>query len=73
LTPDSSDTKALEALFEDLTKRKEDDQQRNWMLHKVRFHEAPFCPKTFGKFFVLNTFMNKIVLKMYLTIMDKIL
>ena len=30
----SADAKALEALFEDLTKRKEDDQQRNWMLHK---------------------------------------
>ena len=30
----SSDAIALEALFEDLTKRKEDDQQRNWMLHK---------------------------------------
>ena len=30
----SADAKALEALFEELTKRKEDDQQRNWMLYK---------------------------------------
>ncbi len=30
----SADSKALEAVFEELSKRKEDDQQRNWMLHE---------------------------------------
>ncbi len=30
----SADTKAMKALFEQLTRCKEDDQQRNWMLHE---------------------------------------
>lgn len=30
----SADTKALESLFEELTRCKEDDQQRNWMLYE---------------------------------------
>jgi hypothetical protein len=30
----SSDSKALESLFEELTRCKEDDQQRNWMLYE---------------------------------------
>ncbi len=30
----SNTSKVFFPLFEDLTKRKEDDQQRNWMLHK---------------------------------------
>jgi len=34
----SPDAIALEKALEELCKRKEDDQQRNWMLHKV-----PLC------------------------------
>ncbi len=30
----SADTKAMESLFEQLTRCKEDDQQRNWMLYE---------------------------------------
>ncbi len=30
----SADTRAMESLFEQLTRCKEDDQQRNWMLHE---------------------------------------
>ncbi len=36
----SADTRAMEHLFEQLTRCKEDDQQRNWMLHEDEAHIA---------------------------------